>query len=259
MNTSQHQTKAWICGAVAVLFSSSLLAAETPKARERFEKAMQKFDTRDEEMNVKIVIVDSDGSQREREIQIQRAGAGNEQRMIARVMAPADLKGTSLLSVLKKGTESQWLYLPSSKQTRKIVGAGQKDGGILGSELRYEDFNPSVIPKSKIRFTRNNVEADISHEIFETLIPEGTSPYEKAQIWIDTKLELPTQIDYFTNGQKMKTIKFLDYRRAGTVLRPHHLVIKNHLNERGTEIHLSDFKINTGIALSRLSVESLSR
>src|SRR5690606_2775109 len=123
---------------------------ETKKQLEaRFKKSLRLFESRDEEQYVKLIITEPDGTKKLREIFVQRASAPGEQRMLARVMKPFDLKGASVLLVATKHADDQWVYRPASKQTRKVVVA-EKKGAILGSELRYEDFNPAAIRRSDI-------------------------------------------------------------------------------------------------------------
>ncbi len=239
--------------------SEPISAATELQNRSRLEKALRLFESRDEEANVSLTILDVDGSKKTREISIQRAGNFTEQRMIARITAPADLKGTSLLSVMSKQSENQWVYLPSSKQTRKILTADHKDAGILGSELRYEDFNPSVIRQAKVTFLKTEKKNNKSYDIFETRVPPGSSVYQTAQIWIENGADVPAEINYFIKTEMVKTIIFKDYRLVGSVMRPHHMVITNLKNKRGTEIRMANYQINKGFPVQRLSVESLAK
>lgn len=233
-------------------------AATDPKLKARFDSAMKQFESRDEEATVKLSIIDVDGSTKSREILVQRAGNKQEQRMIARIQSPSDLKGTSLLSVMNKTSENQWLYLPSSKQTRKIVTGDNKEGGILGSELRYEDFNPSVIRRSEISFVRKESRDGRTYDVLQAQPPTG-SQYDKAHVWIQNGSELPVQIEYFQKNERVKSIIFSDYRSVGKVLRPHKIAIRNLKNKRGTEIEMGNYKVNKGLSMRRLTVESLAK
>lgn len=225
----------------------------------RFQKALKQFQAKDEEAQVKLTIIEADGSQLVREVQLQRAGAASEQRLLARIMAPSDLKGMGLLSIVTKDNENQWVYLPSSKQVRKIVGAESSDSGVLGSELRYEDFDPSVIRRTEVKKIKTENLNGKPHDILEARLPKGQSPYERVQIWIQNGLDLPVQIDYYSQGQKVKTLQFQGYKKVGQVLRPHKLVIRNLKNKRGTDIELSQVKINRGLNPQKLSVDSLAK
>lgn len=226
--------------------------------RQRFARALRLFESRDERAVVRLDIKESDGTIKRRELVLHRAGEKGEQRMLARVRAPADLRGSSVLIVATKQAESQWIFLPSSKQTRRIVTGDQK-GTILGSELRYEDLNPSVIRRSSINLLRTERIEGKNYDVFEVRIPKGSSPYDRAWVWIDKKSEMPITIEYYVKNTKVKTIEFFDYYKIGSIWRPARLSIKNLVNSRGTEIEISQLAINTGLPLNRLNVENLSR
>lgn len=227
--------------------------------KKRFATALSQFSSKDESVAVKMTIIEPDGSRLTRELSLERVGQKGEQRLLARIQSPADLKGTSLLSIVTKDSENQWVYLPSSKQVRKVVTSTKSEGGVLGSELRYEDFDPSVIRETKARPLPARTLKGKTYDIIEASLPKGNGPYDKAQVWILKENDSPAQIDYFAGGKKVKSIQFLAYKKVDSVLRPHRLVIKNLSNRRGTEIELSQLRINQGLSLQKLSVDSLAK
>src|SRR5690606_12778728 len=119
----------------------------------------------------------ANGAKSARELSLQRSGVGGEQRMVARILAPADLKGTSLLSVVTKDSEDQWIYLPSSKQVRKVVSKDGGDSGVLGSELRYEDFDPSVIRATKVTLKASEQIGGKTYDVLEAAVPTGQTSF----------------------------------------------------------------------------------
>lgn len=261
-DTGGSMTKVAAALALVLLLGTSQQADSAtadPALKARFEKALKQFDSKDEEANIRLSIIEPDGSKKAREITLKRVGTKGEQRVLARIVSPSDLKGTGFLSIMSKDTENQWVYLPSSKQTRKIVTNEQSEGGVLGSELRYEDFNPSVVRETEVKLVKTETLAGKTYDIIEYKIPPGSSPYQTAQVWIDNKTETPHQIDYFAGAEKVKTINFQNYKKIGAVFRPAKMVIKNLKNNRGTEIELTSVKINKGLSLQSLSVESLAK
>ncbi|MGE0526454.1 MAG: MMPL family transporter, partial [Bdellovibrionales bacterium] len=99
-----------------------------------------------ERVEIKMVIQESDGSKKERELSILRkneGGGGKEARALIRLKKPSDLKGLSLLTVASGDSEDQWLYLPSDKKSRRILGSNKK-GKFLDSDIAYEDLRVST-------------------------------------------------------------------------------------------------------------------
>ena len=64
----------------------------------------------------------------------RRAGGGLE--TLVRLRAPAETAGMAFLLVESGGRNEQYVYLPSLKKTRRIVGREQ---GFLGSDFTYAD------------------------------------------------------------------------------------------------------------------------
>ncbi len=70
---------------------------------------------------------------------LERFGLGDKS--IIRFTAPADINGVSALNYENSGsTDDNWLYLPSTKKTRRISGANNT-ASFQGSEFTYEDLN----------------------------------------------------------------------------------------------------------------------
>ncbi len=253
---SQRRAPASVPGPTQVI---PKMQAESRGALEmRFKRALRLFESRDEEAVIKLTTIEADGQRSVRELSLLRVGFRGEQKMLARVTSPPDLKGSAVLVVASQKNENQWIYLPSSKQTRKVVVSEQR-GGILGTELRFEDINPSVIRRSNLQLLKTDRIEGKNYDVVETLFPKGTSPFDKAWVWIDRLSEMPVQIEYYASGKKVKTIEFSDYYKVGNIWRPAKLAIRNLQTNRATDIEISDLKINKGIPTDRLSVEALSR
>ena len=121
--------------AIMILFAPHYLKAQTPTIDQIGKEMSLRLSAKDEEFIIKMRILEADGSGKDREMKIWRLSpTKNEHSMLVRMQKPQDLKGTALLATIKGDQEEKWIYLPSTKQTRRLTGeSGQ--GGILGSEL----------------------------------------------------------------------------------------------------------------------------
>ena len=80
---------------------------------------------KDESATVNMTIVEPNGGKKERELKILRK-SDKKQKVLLKITSPADLRGTAFLSIGESGkSEDQWLYLPSQKQTRRILSGGR--------------------------------------------------------------------------------------------------------------------------------------
>jgi len=66
--------------------------------------------------------------------------------------SPRDVKGTATLTFThKKGSDDQWLFLPSIKRVKRI-SSNNKSGPFVGSEFAYEDLSSQEVEKYTYKF-----------------------------------------------------------------------------------------------------------
>lgn len=226
---------------------------------QRFFKALKSINAKSEEAEIQMTIIEPDGSTKEREVAVRRITVGKEQRVLVRILAPADLKGMALLSIVDKSSENQWIYFPSSKQTRKVVQSDRSESGVLGSELQYADFDPEVIRGSSAKLLRTEPCGRKTCDVVEANPPKDQSPYSKVIGYLEKGRDLPMKMEYFKGEKKIKTVEFQDYKAIAKVLRPRKLTIRNHENKRGTDIILASTKVNSGLKPDDITLQKISR
>lgn len=228
----------------ATLAPATMAAAEDAKAI--LDKVSKKVNAKDEVASVKMIITEPDGAKKERELEIRRKGEEDNQKVLVKLNGPADLKGTALLSVAKGKSSDQWLYLPSSKQTRRIQSSG-KGGNFMGSELNYEDMGSSSDAKFESKVVGTKEEGGRKFTLVENT-PKGTSVYGKTVMWIDQKLDLVGKVEYFDKaGKPLKVSTFSGYKEFDKVWRAQKITVVNSQNKRGTVLELSNLKVNKGL------------
>jgi len=236
--------------ALAAAFLTTCLApgavAAAADAKAILDKVSKNVNATDEVATVKMTITEPDGSKKDRELEIRRKGSDDNQKVLVKLQAPADLKGTALLSVNKGKTSDQWLYLPSSKATRRIQSSN-KGGNFMGSELNYEDMGASADAKFESKVTGTKDEGGRKYTLIEST-PKGDSAYGKTIIWVDDKTSLVGKIEYFDKSLKaLKVSTFAKYKQYDKVWRAEKITVTNLQNKRGTILELSGLKLNKGL------------
>ncbi|MBO9665202.1 MAG: outer membrane lipoprotein-sorting protein [Bdellovibrio sp.] len=250
----------------ALILGFALLGTpETARAQSMtIDKLSQEMSSRakthDEQFTVQMAILEADGSSKDRQMKVWRLSpAKKEHYLIARMEKPQDLKGTALLATLKGDKEEKWIYLPSTKQTRRLTGeSGQ--GGILGSELSTEDFDFNH-DQSASNLIKKEVEIKgKKYYVVESDVNNTSANYSKIVSFVHATEFLPIKSEcYDKQGKLLKTIDFLEYKKlAGNKWRPGKIKIKNIQNKRGTDIVLSDIKINQNLKPSRFTPKALA-
>jgi outer membrane lipoprotein-sorting protein len=244
-----RENKLAVAVAAALLFCSVSPAvfASADNAKAILDKVAKNVDAKDEVANVKMKITEADGSAKTRELEIRRKGKDDTQKVLVKLQGPADLKGTALLSVSKGSSSDQWLYLPSSKQTRRLQGGKSRGGSFMDSELSYEDMGTSSDAKYESKVVGQKKDGGRDFTVIENT-PKGESTYGKTIIWVDNKTNLVGKIEYFDKaGKPLKVSTFSEYKKFDNIFRAQKISVVNSQNKRGTVLELSGLKLNKGL------------
>jgi Outer membrane lipoprotein-sorting protein len=116
--------------------------ADDAQAREIMQKVNHRDDGDNETTDVKMVLIDSRGNQRVRDLHSYRKDHGEDTYTIMFFLSPADVKGTGFLTydyAAPGKDDDQWLYLPVLRKSKRIATA-DKSGSFMGSDFNYSDM-----------------------------------------------------------------------------------------------------------------------
>ncbi len=238
---------------VPVLFGT-LSHSEIPdETHNILDKARIKLATKKNQTHILMKIIEPTGEVKTRELDLQTMQTPNGFEAIARMTAPADNKGTALLAVIEKDEQRQWIYLPSNKQVRRVASVN-KASGLLGSELSPEDLNPDALKGATVKLLKKD-----EHSVTIQLTPAvGTSEYSKVLTVFSVPDYLPQKSNYYRGDVVEKTLEFLDYKAfEGSIYRAQKIHIKNIAKGRGTDIELSNIKVNAKLSDKDFTPEAL--
>src|SRR3989344_276046 len=235
---------------------SSGLANE---AVDLLKKSQTLLSSKDDTAIVTMRIFEADGSKKERQLVLKRKFENHKNHVLVKIKKPIDQKGAGLLSVVEKDSEQQWIYLPSSKQVRRFVSKNKQEG-VLGSELSPQDLDLTTVQSAKAELVKKAKVGGINVTLISVKSTSNQTRYSKAVLWIDQKLSLPVRIEYFgSKGHALKRIDFQNYRAFNGVFRAQKIIIKNLENKRGTDLLLSDIKVNSGLSDNDFTQRALSK
>lgn len=243
-----------LAGALSLAVGDDAKAAPKAdaKAQDVLEKMRANLESKDDQAKVEMNIIEANGAKKTRVMLLKTRYEKKEFSAIVRLESPADLKNTALLATVKNGQQSQWVYLPSTKQVRRIVTT-QSKGGVLGSELSPEDLKPEALQGADAKF----VKKDDQFTYIDITPKKGTSEYSKVSMVVATNALVPVRSEYYSGKKLAKTVEFKDYKKIGDLWRAQQIDIKNHTNGRGTTLTLSDVKVNQGLKSSDFSANKL--
>lgn len=223
------------------------------------KKSQSLITSRDDQADVTMKIIEADGSIKERQLNIKRKFTEKKHMTLVKLKKPVDLKGTALLSILENGSQDQWLYLPSTKQTRRVVGQNKK-AGVLGSELTSEDLDVATIKGTKAQLLKEIKCGNDTCALIEVKSTSNKTQYSKALFLISLKTFLPQRLEYYSaKNVAVKRVDFENYIHIGNVYRAQSIRVKNLVNKRGTDLILSNVKSNSGLSEDEFSQRALSK
>ncbi len=240
-----------------VTFSLALNCFAIPKAfadetQDILDKARVKLSSKKNQAHVLLKIIEAGGEVKVREMDLKTIQLPNGFEALVRMTAPADNKGTALLAVIDKGEQRQWIYLPSNKQVRRVASVN-KASGLLGSELSPEDLNPEALKGASLKLLKK----DASSAVVQLTPAAGTSEYTAAQTTFSLPDCLPQKSEYYKGPALQKTVEFQNYKSFDNIYRAQKIHIKNVIKNRGTDIELSEIKVNASLSEKDFTPEAL--
>lgn len=225
--------------------------AKSLTAPEILKKSQLQLDSKDDQAKVVMNIIEKNGETKKR-VLILKSKRAETFYVMAKIESPADIKGMGFLGQVRDGQESQWIYLPSSGQVRRVV-SGKSKAGLLGSEISPEDLNSQMVKSSQLKSLpdiKNNYQIQVTPSSKDSVYSKIVSLISKDQF-------LPQKTTYYIKNKAVKTVQFEKYKKIKNIWRAQKIEVKNLKNGRGTVIELSDLKVNTGLQESDFSQSAL--
>lgn len=176
-------------------WSASTLAS-SPSGLEILTKVDQTMKAETKVMSQTMTLITATGQQRTRELQMWSKQNANGDQMLARFLAPADVKGTGILM----NAEDMWLYLPALGRVKRVASHAKK-GSFMGSDLSYDDMEQLGSKGFSSEFEATLLgeeQLEGSKTYLLNLQPLAQeSDYEYLKMWVDGEVWLPRKIEYY--------------------------------------------------------------
>lgn len=161
-----------------------------------------------------------------------------------RLLSPPDLKGLTLLGK----NNDLWIYLPSLKTTRRLVGS-DRHASFLGSEFTYADLMEEP-QDTQARWEKKEPCGD-------TLCDVIVSDKVVSRIRRDNH-QFDQIVYQNARGQTTRTLQFSDYRQvAGKFLRPFRIRMTDEKTGKQSELQILDIKIPGHLTRADFSPQAL--
>lgn len=191
---------------------------------------------------------------------LQKDAATNTYNFLLKFVAPADIRGTSTLTIQHADkADDQWLFLPALRSAKRI-SASKKGDRFMGTEMTYEDLSNYLSePMADYNYELTGeelIDGKNCYKITATPIPSSTTQYSQRILWIDKVTFLQLKADFYNKkGALMKVFTAKKVQKiAGTNFhKAHYIQLENLLTKNKTEVFYSNFVINKGVDQSIFS------
>jgi hypothetical protein len=164
-----------------------------------------------EQSQLTMLMQNSNGRTRERSLHLWSYSTDARSRLMLQFEAPADVRGTGLLSLTDKSGTSQKLFLPATRRTQTISASNRGDK-FLGSDFTYEDMGDV----NHDDFTYETVSEQGNRMVVRATPKQGKSfSYAYAKHTIDTSRLILLSSTYYDKADKpIRELTTGDYTEA---------------------------------------------
>ncbi|MFO7889814.1 MAG: outer membrane lipoprotein-sorting protein [bacterium] len=244
-------------------------AQDSLSAREIMEKSLEAVRLAGTESVATMTIIDSNGRERIRKIaQVTKLyDQGNTEKKLVRFLAPADVKGTGLLTYDYSNKDDDiWLYMPALRKTRRIISS-EKAKSFMGSEFSYADMTPAALKNFTFNLLGEEKVNGVAAWKIE-MIPinddvADENGYSKRISWIGKEnFVLRKSVYYDWYEELHKELNILNIRELDSEhnkFHPLHLVMINKQNNRKSIFKINKIEYNPDIDDAYFTVRYLER
>jgi hypothetical protein len=198
-------------GALLVLATASLAGAQE-KAKSTAREIMKRVTTqnraKDEKAKAELAVKVGDATpRRRRALLLSLNGKQGDDKLLIRFTAPADIRGTSLLTRERGADEDQYLFVPALGKVKRIAASG-KANRFAGTDFSYEDLRTEELSNHSYSLRKSStVQGHACHVIEAKPVAKRAelSAYSKRWLYVRQDLSLVLQVIYFDKkGRKAK-------------------------------------------------------
>src|SRR5262245_18954686 len=175
------------------------------------QKHRQVQRVKDEEEQLLLRLVSKSGAVKERRVvRYTLNGASDLNKILIRFLAPRDVENTALLTwEAKDGHDDQWLYLPATRNAKRIAAAGKKNR-FMGTDFAYEDLRPENLAAHTYRATGDETldgqECWVIESVPANERQASDTGYSKRRLWVRKDNYTLVKLEYYDKQRRRETI-----------------------------------------------------
>ena len=175
--------------ALIALVSTTLFAAPLT-ANEIMTKVLDTQKADSAAMDLKLTLIETNGTQRERRIQTLTKSVGDDTFSITVFLSPESVRNTRFLTKETNGQSEQYIYLPALKRVKRIASS-EEGGSFMGSDFSYADMAATTYDTDEA--THTLISDDATSYTIQS-IPNAKKVYGKSIVKVDKSTFLVSSV-----------------------------------------------------------------
>jgi predicted RND superfamily exporter protein len=252
---------------VAVLALPHDALAQAPTGKQIIERNDAMRSVNDEQVELEMNLINKRGQKRERKVSwVLKNDAQRNQKGLIRFISPADVRGTSLLSIENADREDdQWLYLPALRKSRRISAANKSDS-FVGSDFAYEDLGSEDIDQHDYKLLREDMVDGAAAYVVEATPNNDQrrkeSGYSRREIFVRKDNFAIARIDFYDRQKELSKVlrtKEIHQVPSTKTWRAKTIEMVNQKTGHTTVIVYGPFVIDKGVSDDTFTIRELER
>ena len=246
--------------AAPAAFSPALGAQPTPPSPTDADGIFREVDRRQalvesERATVRMEIEDKKGRVRSRTMELATKQDGDDAKSVLLFTAPADIRGTGLLTIEQDGADEQKLYLPALKRVQRIAGSARGDR-FAGSDFTFEDLGARDPDDYDARLLKTT---DAAYTI-EVRDRTGDSAYDRLVLTVSRARYTIDRAEYYDGAELAKVLTAGGFQEvAPQAFRADRLTMRDVREERETRLVFEDREVGAAVSDGLFSERTLQR
>ena len=242
--------------ATIMLAALTILPAAAENGRDVMDKVYKQSDIFPQsEAEVRLLVVDKRGRERERFFNLRSKGGDGYKRSLVKFFKPANVKGVGLASETNLGTEekSQWVYLPATKNLKKL-STSEQDGSFMGSDFSYSDIAGRTLDQD----THNVFQQNEKFYVIESVPNKADDAYSKYYTTVDKATNIVRSVTFYDkSGDKLKTLANKKVIKVSGELMVSNSVMTNHKTGGASTMERSAINVDVNFSDNDVGLKGL--
>ena len=202
-----------------------------------------------------LTVVDKKGRERVRYFNLRSKGDDGFKRSLVKFFKPANVKGVGLASETNLKTEgkSQWVYLPATKNLKKL-STSEQDGSFMGSDFSYSDIAGRTLDQDTHKVFQQNDKV----YVIESAPVNADDAYSKYYTTVDKATNIVRSVSFYDkSGDKLKTLANKKVVKVSGELMVSNSVMTNHKTGGSSTMNRSSINVDVNFSDNDVGLKGL--